>query len=153
MNASQSSKTPSTTVKAASKSPLIHEPVDGDPSKITLVRARGASVWDDQGREYLDCTSQAWSDDLGANDPRVIEAAIAQMREITHARPNFNTLPLLALSAKLREIAPGDLKRMGYCLHGSLAVERALKLAFKTKPQRHNGIFLEVPTHAPALTR
>ena len=152
MNASQSSKTPSTTVKAASRSPLIHEPVDGDPSKITLVRARGASVWDDQGREYLDCTSQAWSNNLGANDPRVIEAAIAQMREITHARPNFNTLPLLALSAKLREIAPGDLKRMGYCLHGSLAVEMALKLAFKNKPQRHNVIVLQDAYHGRSLT-
>src|ERR1700679_3312003 len=123
MNANQSHRTPSTVVKASRRSPLIHEPVDGDPAKITVVGPRGASVGDDQGREYLDCTSQAWSNNLGANDPRVIEAAIAQMREITHARPNFNTLPLLALSAKLREIAPGDLKRMGYCLHGSMAVE------------------------------
>jgi 4-aminobutyrate aminotransferase-like enzyme len=152
MNASQSNKPLPTTVKASSGSPLIHEPVDGDPSKITLVRARGALVWDDQGREYLDCTSQAWSNNLGANDPRVIEAAIAQMREITHARPNFNTLPLLALSAKLREIAPGDLKRIGYCLHGSLAVEMALKLAFKNKPQRHNVIVLQDAYHGRSLT-
>src|SRR5258707_6975199 len=130
MNASQSNKTPSTTVKPSSGSPLIHEPVDRDPSKITLVRARRAPVWHDQGREYLDCTSQAWSNNLGANDPRVIAAAIAQMREITHARPNFNTLPLLSLSAKMRDIAPGDFKRLGDCLHGRLAVELAPKLSF-----------------------
>ena len=152
MNASQPNKSSLTTVKSSSSSPLIHEPTDGDPSKITLVRARGSSVWDDHSREYLDCTSQAWSNNLGANDPRVIEAAIAQMREITHARPNFNTLPLLALSARLREIAPGDLKRMGYCLHGSLAVEMALKLAFKNKPQRRNVIVLQDAYHGRSLT-
>src|SRR6202011_127731 len=87
------------------KKSLIHDPSDGDTSKIMLVRAKGSLVWDDQGREYLDCTSQAWSNNLGANDNRVVEAAIAQLRDITHARPNFNTISALTLTAKLREIA------------------------------------------------
>ena len=54
---------------------LLHEPAGGDPDKLTLVRAQGSLVWDDQGRQYIDCTAQAWSNNLGANDPRVIEAA------------------------------------------------------------------------------
>ncbi|WP_374375691.1 aspartate aminotransferase family protein [Dongia sp.] len=131
---------------------MIHDPLEGDEGKITLVRARGSLVWDDQGREYLDCTSQAWSNNLGANDPRVVKAAIAQMQEITHARPNFNTLPLLELTAKLRQIAPGDLNRIGYCLHGSLAVEMAIKLAFKNKPGRHNLIVLQDAYHGRSIT-
>jgi len=134
------------------KRALVHDPRDGDQSKITLVRAKGSRVWDDKGREYLDCTSQAWSNNLGANDPRVIDAAIAQMREITHARPNFNTVPLLQLTAKLREISPGDLNRIGYCLHGSLAVEMAIKLAFKNRPGRHNIIVLQDAYHGRSLT-
>jgi len=148
MNADLSDRTRPTTIQ----SHLIHDPADGDPSKLTLVRARGALVWDSQGREYLDCTSQAWSNNLGANDPRVIEAAIAQMREITHARPNFNTPALLALNAKLSDLAPGDLKRMGYCLHGSLAVEMALKLAFKNRPQRQTLIVLQDAYHGRSVT-
>lgn len=134
------------------KQSLIHDPVKGDNTKITLVRARGSLVWDDQGREYLDCTSQAWSNNLGANDPRVIEAAIVQLREITHARPNFNTVPLLKLTARLRDISPGDLNRIGYCLHGSLAVEMAIKLAFKNTPNRHNVIVLQDAYHGRSLT-
>jgi len=134
------------------KRSLIHDPVEGDKNKITLVRARGSLVWDDQGREYLDFTSQAWSNNLGANDPRVVEAAIAQLREIVHARPNFNTLPLLTLTAKLRDISPGDLNRIGYCLHGSLAIEMAIKLAFKNKPDRHNIIVLQDAYHGRSLT-
>lgn len=131
---------------------LVHDPVEGDDTKITLVRALGSLVWDDKGKEYLDCTSQAWSNNLGANDPRVIDAAIAQMREITHARPNFNTIPLLELTARLRDIAPGDLTRIGYCLHGSLAVEMAIKLAFRNKPGRHNLIVLQDAYHGRSIT-
>jgi 4-aminobutyrate aminotransferase-like enzyme len=134
------------------KRSLIHDPLDGDTSKLTLVRAKGSYVWDDQGRKYLDCTSQAWSNNLGANDPRVVEAAIAQLREITHARPNFNTVAMLQLTAKLREISPGDLNRIGYCLHGSLAVEMAMKLAFKNRPGRHNIIVLQDAYHGRSLT-
>ena len=131
---------------------IIHDPREGDARKITLTRARGSYVWDDTGRKYLDCTSQAWSNSLGANDPRVIEAAIAQLREITHARPNFNTHALLELTARLRDITPGDLNRIGYCLHGSLAVEMALKLAFKNRPDRHNVIVMQDAYHGRSIT-
>ena len=122
------------------------------PEKLTLVRARGSIVWDDKGREYIDCTAQAWSNNLGANDPRVTAAAIAQIQEITHARPNFNSVPLLALTKKLREIAPGPLHQVGYCLHGSLAAEMAIKLAFKNRPGARNLIVLQDGYHGRSLT-
>lgn len=134
------------------KQSLIHDPRSGNDKKITLARARGSRVWDDEGREYLDFTSQAWSNNLGANDPRVVEAAIAQLREITHARPNFNTSALLELTSKLRDITPGDLNRIGYCLHGSLAVEMAIKLAFKNRPGANNLIVLQDAYHGRSIT-
>ena len=120
--------------------------------KLTLVRARGSHVWDQEGREYIDCTAQAWSNNLGANDPRVTAAAIAQINEITHARPNFNSVPLLALNKRLREIAPGPLHQIGYCLHGSLAAEMAIKLAFKNCPGARNLIVLQDGYHGRSLT-
>lgn len=81
-----------------------------------------------------------------------MEAAIAQIHEITHARPNFNSVPLLALSNKLREIAPGALHQIGYCLHGSLAAEMAIKLAFKNSPNARNLIVLQDGYHGRSLT-
>ncbi len=152
MNAHPLKKSDTQAIIELGKRSLIHDPAEGDPSKITLVRAKGSLVWDDQGREYLDFTSQAWSNNLGANDPRVIEAAIAQLRELTHARPNFNSMPLLRLAAKLREISPGDLNRFGFCLHGSLAAEMAIKLAFKNRPGRHSLIVLQDGYHGRSIT-
>lgn len=152
MNIAQATKKTEDFRLEEGKRSLVHDPVEGDNTKITLVKALGSHVWDDKGNKFLDCTSQAWSNNLGANDPRVIDAAIAQLREITHARPNFNTRPLLTLTSKLREISPGDLNRIGYALHGSLAVEMAIKLAFKNRPGAQNVIVLQDAYHGRSIT-
>ncbi|GGG68636.1 aspartate aminotransferase family protein [Salipiger pallidus] len=134
------------------KTSFIHDPREGDRSKITLAKAEGSYVWDESGKKYLDFTSQAWSNNLGAGDPRVIEAAIAQTRALTHARPTFNTPALLELTALLRSITPGDLNRIGYCLHGSSAVEMAMKLAFKNKPDAKHILVLQDAYHGRSIT-
>jgi len=105
-------------------------------------KARGCKFWTDDGKEYIDCTSQAWSLGVGACHPGVMEAVKAQMEYFTHVRTNFDTLPKLLLSKKLVEIAPGDLNTVTYCLHGSVAVEGAMKLAIRNKPGRKYFITL-----------
>lgn len=101
---------------------------------LLLVRAEGVRIWDSTGKEYIDCTSQAWSNNIGAGHPKVLAAAGEQARAIAHARSNFDTVPLLVLSDRLTARAPAGLTRVGYCLHGSLAVEMALKIAVKNRP-------------------
>lgn len=131
---------------------LLHDPPGGDPDKVTLVRALGSLVWDDEGREYIDCTAQAWSNNLGANDPRVIEAAIEQTRAITHARPTFHTQAALELADLLVQIAPEGLDRVGLALHGSIAVEMAFKLALRNRPDKQNIIVLQDGYHGRTIT-
>jgi 4-aminobutyrate aminotransferase/4-aminobutyrate aminotransferase/(S)-3-amino-2-methylpropionate transaminase len=130
---------------------LIHDPAEGDDTKILLTKARGSLVWDADGHEYIDCTAMAWSNNLGANDPRVVEAAVSQLRRITHARPNFNTEAVLELTAKLGDISPGNLNRIGYTLHGSLATEMAMKLAFRNRPGAENLLVLQDGYHGRSL--
>ena len=98
-----------------------------------FARARGAKYWTADGAEFIDCTSQAWSLGVGACHPTVIEAVKAQLDYFTHVRTNFDTVPKLLLSKKLAQIAPGDLTRVTYCLHGTTAVEGAMKLALRNK--------------------
>lgn len=119
--------------------------------RINLVKARGSKVWDDQGSEYIDCTAQAWSNNLGANDPRVVEAAIAQLREMTHIRPNFGSAAHTRLVGKLQEVAPAGLGKIGFALHGSLAGEMAMKLAFKNRPGAQNLLVLQDGYHGRSL--
>jgi 4-aminobutyrate aminotransferase / (S)-3-amino-2-methylpropionate transaminase / 5-aminovalerate transaminase len=103
----------------------------GGERDIMLARASGALVWDSEGREYIDCTAQAWSNNVGANHPRVIQAATEQLGVLSHARTNYETLPLLNLTRRMAEIAPAGLDRVGVTLHGSVANEMAFKLALR----------------------
>ena len=113
----------------------------GSEPGLVITRASGALVWDSKGNEYIDCTSMAWSNNIGASVPEVIEAAFAQARQLSHLRSNFDSIPLLLLSKAMTDSAPGDLKRIGFILHGSLAVEMAMKLAMLNRPQ-HTGPWL-----------
>jgi 4-aminobutyrate aminotransferase-like enzyme len=113
----------------------------GTEPSLVITRTSDALAWDEEGREYIDCTSMAWSNNLGGSRPEVIEAAFAQARELSHLRSNFDSVPLLLLSQAMTRAAPGDLKRIGFTLHGSLAVEMAMKLALINRPHA-TGPFL-----------
>jgi 4-aminobutyrate aminotransferase-like enzyme len=131
---------------------LLHEPAGGDPDKLTLVRALGSLVWDDTGREYIDCTAQAWSNNLGANDPRVVAAVTDQLQQITHARPTFHTPALLELAELVTSVAPAGLDRVGFTLHGSMAVEMAFKLAMRNRPGSQHILVLQDAYHGRSIT-
>ena len=45
---------------------------------ITLVRGEGATVWDDEGKSYIDCTAGVGVANVGHANPRVAEAISKQ---------------------------------------------------------------------------
>ncbi len=126
---------------AAGRAALLSGWSSGSEPGLVITRASGAEVFDADGKAYLDCTSMAWSNNIGASVPEVVDAAFAQARELTHLRSNFDSVPLLLLSKAMTQAAPGDLKRIGFTLHGSLAVEMAMKLAMQNRPA-HTGPWL-----------
>lgn len=101
---------------------------------LVVRNARGASLWDTQGKEYVDCTSQAWSVNVGHCHPKVIAAVQEQLQDFTHIRTSFDTVPKLLLAKKLAELGPGRLKKVAYSLTGSDANEGAMKLAMRNRP-------------------
>jgi len=100
---------------------------------LILVKAKGAKVWDHQGKEYIDCSSQVFVNNVGACHPKVTQAVEEQIKKITHTTCGWDNVPLLLLSSKLATIAPGDLNRVNYCLSGAMAVEGAMKIALENK--------------------
>ena len=79
----------------------------GSEPGLVITRASGALVWDAKGNEYIDCTSMAWSNNIGASHPEVVEAAFAQARQLSHLRSNFDSIPLLLLAKAMTDAAPG----------------------------------------------
>ncbi|MFB0546625.1 MAG: aspartate aminotransferase family protein [Anaerolineae bacterium] len=125
----------------AGRQALLSGSVGGE-LPLMVAKARGALLWDAQGNEYIDCTAQAWTLAVGACHPQVMAAAREQLEYFTHVRTSFETVPKLMLSKRLVELAPGDLNRVTYCLHGSTAIEGAVKLAIRNKPRRRFFITL-----------
>jgi 4-aminobutyrate aminotransferase-like enzyme len=102
---------------------------------VLIVSGNGAVIRDINGKEYIDCTSQAWTFNVGVGHPKVIAAAKEQIDKITHVRTSFETVPKLMLLNKLGNIAPKNLKKISFCLHGSVANESAMKLAITNNPE------------------
>jgi len=101
---------------------------------IVVDHGIGSSVWDKTGKEYIDCTSQAWSLNVGYCHPRVTQAVAEQIQKFTHIRTSFDTVPKLLLAKRLSELGPGQLKKVSYSLTGSDANEGAMKLAMRNRP-------------------
>jgi putrescine aminotransferase len=93
-----------------------------------FVRARGASVWDEEGHEYLDFLGGYGALNLGHNHPRINQAL-----ELVQESPNLLQASLNPLAGVLaRNLAlftPGDLQYSFFGNSGAEAVEGALKLA------------------------
>ncbi len=97
--------------------------------ELAIVRGDGALVWDDQGREYLDCTSGHGVAVIGHNNPYVADAVCEQARRlVTLSEVFYNDRRAEAL-AKLVEIAPQGLDRAYLGNSGTEAVEAGIKFA------------------------
>ncbi len=92
-------------------------------------RAHGCTVWDQNGKTYLDFAGGYGVFTLGHTNARVVEAVRAQLDLIAlSGKTMFD--PLLGRAAKrLAELTPGDLQISFWCNSGTEAVEGAMKLA------------------------
>lgn len=95
----------------------------------TLVRGRGARLWDDQGREYIDCMSGHGALNLGHGNPRLLEALEAQAKELLCATGAFYHPERARLMKRLVGLAPKSLTRVFFCNSGTESVEAAIKFA------------------------
>jgi acetylornithine/N-succinyldiaminopimelate aminotransferase len=94
---------------------------------LTLVRGRGAQVWDDEGRQYLDFTSGIAVSALGHCHPHWVAAVQRQAAELIHTSNLFRHPNQGELARKLVQYAgPG---RVFFCNSGAEANEALLKLA------------------------
>jgi acetylornithine aminotransferase/acetylornithine/N-succinyldiaminopimelate aminotransferase len=94
---------------------------------LTLVRGRGALVWDDTGRQFLDFTSGIAVSALGHCHPHWVAAVQRQAGELIHVSNLFRNPNQGELARRLVGYAgPG---RVFFCNSGAEANEGLLKLA------------------------
>jgi len=94
-------------------------------------RARGARLWDADGREYLDFCGGIGVVNAGHNHPRVVAAVRQQAKRFLHTCWHIAMYePYVALAERLNELAPcpGPLKT-AFFNSGAEAGENAVKIA------------------------
>ncbi len=96
---------------------------------ITLVRGKGAYVYDTEGKAYLDFLSGIACTPLGHCHPEVNQAAIEQLQQLVHTSNLFHTLPGQHLAATL--VQYGGLDKIFFCNSGAEANEAAIKFTRK----------------------
>ena len=99
--------------------------------ELTLVRGRGAHVWDDVGRRYLDATASLWYCNVGWGRTEIADAVAAQMAEL----PAYSTFgditnrPASELAERVASIAPVPGSKVFLTSGGSDSIDTATKMA------------------------
>ena len=96
---------------------------------IVLVGGKGARLFDDQGREYIDCASNVGVSNIGHGHPSVAKAVYEQYLALGNCYSMFYNPVRARLAEKLVSLAPENLTRVFFCNSGAEANEAALKFA------------------------
>ncbi len=96
---------------------------------FNFVRAKGAKLWDDSGKEYIDCAAaQGWAN-VGHSHPLVTKAIQTQAEQLVAWTESSYTEQRGLWMRDLAALTPGPLKRIHPCNSGAEAIEAALKAA------------------------
>lgn len=99
---------------------------------IVLVSGKGARLYDDKGREYIDCASNVGVSNIGHGHEAVAKAIYEQYLTLGNCYSMFYNPVRARLAEKLANLAPADLNRVFFCNSGAEAIEGALKFARST---------------------
>ena len=111
---------------------------------LTLVRGKGAQVWDDKGKEYLDFVGGWAVDSIGHSHPALVEALAEQARTLIQTSNQFYTIPQIQLVELL--VQNSCLDKVFLCNSGAEANEGAVKLARRYGQIHRNGAYEVITT-------
>lgn len=98
---------------------------------IVVERAKGAYVYDVEGKSYLDAVSSWWVNLFGHSNDRINAAVVKQLEKLEHVIfANFSHTPAIELAEEIVRITPAGLDKVFFADNGSAAVEIALKMSF-----------------------
>ncbi|MFP4044933.1 MAG: aspartate aminotransferase family protein [Rhodosalinus sp.] len=95
-----------------------------------ITGAEGVWLKDSEGHRILDGMAGLWCVNIGYGRHELAEAAWRQMKELPYYNTFFQTthVPAIALSAKIAELAPGDLNHVFFASSGSEANDTNIRL-------------------------
>lgn len=99
---------------------------------LVISRGEGCYLWDEAGRQYLDAVGGMWCTNVGLGRKEMAQAIADQVERLAFSNSfvDVTNEPSARLSAKLAELAPGDLNRVHLTTGGSTAVDTAVRMVW-----------------------
>lgn len=110
---------------------------------VAIVSGKGATVTDEDGKEYIDMLAGIAVNSLGYVHPAIVEAVSTQVATVGHVSNLFASKPVVEAAGKLLEKVGDSDARVFFSNSGAEANEAAFKLARLTGRRRilaaHHG--------------
>ncbi|MBQ8180163.1 MAG: aspartate aminotransferase family protein [Candidatus Methanomethylophilaceae archaeon] len=98
---------------------------------LSFTRGSGCTLYDTEGRAYLDLVAGIAVNSVGHSHPRWVEAMQDQVSRLIHVSNLYHIEEQAALAERIAAVTPGDLDRTLFVNSGAEANEGALKLAVR----------------------
>ncbi|WP_350356321.1 aminotransferase class III-fold pyridoxal phosphate-dependent enzyme [Leisingera thetidis] len=138
-------------------------------ARTIIQRAKGALVYDNEGRELIDGIAGLWCVNVGHGRRELIDAVTKQLEELDYYSTFYNfTHPAAAILAeKITSLAPGNLNNVYFANSGSAANDTAVRIlhhyhARRGKPNKrlvlsrvggyHGSTYLAMAMTTPAYS-
>jgi len=120
----------------------------GEP--VIVAKAKGCTITDVHGKEYLDLTAGYFVNNAGHCHPRIKDAAVKQLDAVLQVSGKHGTIASVKLAKRLVEITPPSISKVFFTTGGSEANENALKAA-RQYTKRPDVAYLENGYHGLTL--
>ncbi len=98
-------------------------------SPMVITRAEGSMVWDDQGKDYLDFTSQLVFTNIGHQHPKVVAAIQEQAAKLCTIAPQFANAARSEAARLITDLTGDGFEKVFFTNGGADAVEHAIRMA------------------------
>jgi acetylornithine/succinyldiaminopimelate/putrescine aminotransferase len=92
-------------------------------------KREGIYIYDQGGKQLINCHSNGGVFNLGHRHPRIIAALEQALTELDIGNHHLMSEPRALLAERLSDISPGDLNRVIFGVSGGEAIDMAIKLA------------------------
>ena len=94
-----------------------------------ITASKGSFIFDENGKKYLDFSSQYMCVNAGHQNRKIIDAIKKQVDLLCYVDPRYATRPRAELGRLLAEITPNNIEKSIICLSGSDANDHAHQVA------------------------
>src|SRR5690606_2130566 len=102
------------------------------PDMLAIVKAKGAVLTDENGKEYIDAIASWYTAMYGHCNPYITEKVAKQMQQLDQVVfSGFTHEPAVKLSETLMDILPANQQKLFFSDNGSTAVEVGIKMALQ----------------------